>query len=649
MKQGNASGATIDLDDLDRQLRQAASAPRRSGSDDPLAELARIVGQDDPFGGSAQRKPVIDRAAPESKYPPERQPPSFDDFLKIPPRSALGAMPTHTPPIAPLFPEYAVPYAPAVSAPAVPAPAQPAIDRLPMLTETVPAEMPHHSLGLRPVLDDQADVPVITATVEPLRSTEAGLNDLEARLANAVRDDAMVAAVHEPIGLPEAVGVKAEQRPENFDDMLAEFEAAMRDAGGEKLPPIPSLEPQMVPPPPPEMVAVRDESTGMGMAAAGAAAVATGAVASAASARNALPRPKRGLLVAGGVIAVALLGVGSLMVFGTGSKSGSSKDAPVIAAKPGVTKERPANPGGVEVPNQDKEILQPATAPTRQVERVAPREEQPVDLTQAQRTAQTEGAGAVRQIPGVSIIAPVSTTPPAATPPGQPVARPVASVPISITGQPPAATTPVAPAPVAPAPVAPAPAPVVAAAPAPVPVTTPTTPAEPRRVRTVPIRPDESAPARAQAQPRVVPANPRPAPVASAPEPEDANAPLRITPQANRTPQRVASTAPGIVPPSTPTTASTAPEPTASVSSGASGFTVQLAAEGSEDAARSKFNRVRGQHTGVLGSMSPNIRSAEVNGRSVYRVRVGNMSREEAVSLCERLKSDGGSCFVARN
>jgi cell division protein FtsN len=47
--------------------------------------------------------------------------------------------------------------------------------------------------------------------------------------------------------------------------------------------------------------------------------------------------------------------------------------------------------------------------------------------------------------------------------------------------------------------------------------------------------------------------------------------------------------------------------------------------------------------------MNPNIRSAEVNGRSVYRVRVGNMSREEAVSLCEKLKADGGSCFVAKN
>ncbi|MGL5137141.1 MAG: SPOR domain-containing protein, partial [Beijerinckiaceae bacterium] len=61
------------------------------------------------------------------------------------------------------------------------------------------------------------------------------------------------------------------------------------------------------------------------------------------------------------------------------------------------------------------------------------------------------------------------------------------------------------------------------------------------------------------------------------------------------------------------------------------------------------FNRVRSQHTGVLGSLAPNIRSAEVNGRSVYRVRVGNLSREDAVGLCERLKADGGSCFVARN
>jgi cell division septation protein DedD len=164
----------------------------------------------------------------------------------------------------------------------------------------------------------------------------------------------------------------------------------------------------------------------------------------------------------------------------------------------------------------------------------------------------------------------------------------------------------------------------------------------------VPIRPDEGAPTRAQAQPRVVPANPRPAATAAAPEPEDANAPLRITPQAGRPPQRAATAVqPGTVPSSSsaPQTTQSTPAP----ATGGSGFTVQLAAEGSEDAARAKFNRMRGQYSETLGSQNPNIRSAEVNGRSVYRVRVGNMSREEAVSLCEKLKSDGGSCFVARN
>jgi cell division septation protein DedD len=88
--------------------------------------------------------------------------------------------------------------------------------------------------------------------------------------------------------------------------------------------------------------------------------------------------------------------------------------------------------------------------------------------------------------------------------------------------------------------------------------------------------------------------------------------------------------------------------PVAPATSG-SGFSVQLAAEGSEDAARSKFNRLRSQYGDVLANQNPVIRNAEVNGRSVYRLRVGNMSREEANGLCERLKADGGSCFVARN
>jgi cell division septation protein DedD len=83
---------------------------------------------------------------------------------------------------------------------------------------------------------------------------------------------------------------------------------------------------------------------------------------------------------------------------------------------------------------------------------------------------------------------------------------------------------------------------------------------------------------------------------------------------------------------------------------GGGGFSVQLAAEGSEDAAQARFQRMRGQFGEVLGGASPSVRRAEVGGRSVYRLRVGgSLSRDEAVALCERLKASGGSCFVARN
>ncbi|PJI53949.1 sporulation protein, partial [Methylobacterium radiotolerans] len=46
----NASRAQVDLDALARDLRQdKGQTPQASGKADPLAELARIVGQDDPF------------------------------------------------------------------------------------------------------------------------------------------------------------------------------------------------------------------------------------------------------------------------------------------------------------------------------------------------------------------------------------------------------------------------------------------------------------------------------------------------------------------------------------------------------------------------------------------------------------------------
>ena len=80
----NASRAQVDLDALARDLRQDGTrAPQAAAKSDPLAELARIVGQDDPFrallaardemrnvaaaspqaGGAMRRNSSVDRAA----------------------------------------------------------------------------------------------------------------------------------------------------------------------------------------------------------------------------------------------------------------------------------------------------------------------------------------------------------------------------------------------------------------------------------------------------------------------------------------------------------------------------------------------------------------------------------------------------------
>jgi hypothetical protein len=50
-----------------------------------------------------------------------------------------------------------------------------------------------------------------------------------------------------------------------------------------------------------------------------------------------------------------------------------------------------------------------------------------------------------------------------------------------------------------------------------------------------------------------------------------------------------------------------------------------------------------------LDGHRPSVVKAEIGDKSIYRVRVGSLSREEATSLCGKIKSKGGECFVAKN
>ncbi len=231
---------------------------------------------------------------------------------------------------------------------------------------------------------------------------------------------------------------------------------------------------------------------------------------------------RKGMVIAGCVAAAAIAGIlGTMAMRGTGSPGASGP--PVIVAKTGPAKERPANPGGTEVPNQNKQVLDKnSDTDAKAQSAVVSKIEQPVDLGQAVRPDAP---------PRVSV--PSAAPPPAASAsdaapaaggsdqaaPGQP--RRVRAIPVTPAAeavQPPPAPAPAIPAiaalppPVALTPAAP-PAPAIAAA-----------PPAPRIVATPTPAPAAATPAPAPAAPS--PAPPAPAIAATPPAPLPAPVPL---------------------------------------------------------------------------------------------------------------------------
>ncbi len=79
------------------------------------------------------------------------------------------------------------------------------------------------------------------------------------------------------------------------------------------------------------------------------------------------------------------------------------------------------------------------------------------------------------------------------------------------------------------------------------------------------------------------------------------------------------------------------------------GFFVQIASQPSESAARESLDNMTRRFGQIIGGRGMGIQSAEIAGKGTfYRVRVATSTRSEAISLCESLKSAGGSCFVTR-
>jgi cell division protein FtsN len=213
----------------------------------------------------------------------------------------------------------------------------------------------------------------------------------------------------------------------------------------------------------------------------------------------------------------------------------------------------------------------------------------------------------------------------------------------------------------------------------------PSTIGDPKRVRTVPIRPDQgdmaantpsttpenllpppparqtngfpSPPVNRSAESRPEPAAPqaRSAPprtvTASRVQPTpSANAPLSLAaPDAGDTSTPPPAAARDIAPPPS-RQASVAPAPRAS-SGGGGRFHVQVASQKSESDAEASYRSIQSKYSSVLGGQPHTVRRADLGTKGVYyRAMVGPFaSREQAVQLCSSLKSAGGDCVVQAN
>ena len=502
----------LDLEDLERQLRGAGQAPRPGQQADPLAELTRIVGQDDPL------KDIF----AERRQPPRpamRQEPSFE---VVPPQPA------------PAFPEMSQP----------PAEMRGALDEFEALlrrTEPqrgatpapVPAQPPTQR-GFEPDFDLPEPMPYARpATVQgaaPPRDLDEGVAPHHAQASYA--DEAPA-----------------------YDYGHAQQAGPAPEYGEEDMP---DLEPR---------------------------------------------RSRKGLWAAAAVIAIGLVGVGAAFTMrgGTVTKDGQP---PMITADSGPVKVAPANPGGAEIPNQNKQIYERSPDAPAAPTKVVNNEEQPVDVQQAARSMPPRVVMPGPMSGGGTALAAAPSAPERSIAPAEPGLTPMPPVPGL---------------------------------------------GEPRKVRTVSIRPDGtpaqnpvavdgsqpiatgSAPSRSIAGQATNLAQPRAAQApAAAPKPEAraTTPPAATTPVA---PTRLAAAAP------VPAAAASAPA-TAAVRAGTGDFVVQLGAPGSEAEARATFAALQRKYPQQLGGQAPIVRKTELaGGKTVYRLRVGPYSREDATSMCSGL------------
>ena len=184
-----------------------------------------------------------------------------------------------------------------------------------------------------------------------------------------------------------------------------------------------------------------------------------------------------------------------------------------------------------------------------------------------------------------------------------------------------------------PAPAA-APKPVAAATPAPKPAPVAKTQAPPAKPVTPPAKMAE-----ATAAPKPTPVAKPPASATPAPKVATAAPSAPLAP-ATAAPKQLAANAP-------PAPAPVAQAPAASASGA---YVLQIGAYKSQAEADAAWNTYKAKHAALLAGYSPNVAQADLGDKGTwYRLRIaGFSSKDVASALCDRLKSDGGGCFLGK-
>jgi SPOR domain len=174
-----------------------------------------------------------------------------------------------------------------------------------------------------------------------------------------------------------------------------------------------------------------------------------------------------------------------------------------------------------------------------------------------------------------------------------------------------------------------------------------------KKIRTVAIHAgqpdgaDTAAPAAAPAASAHAPAA-RPAaakPAASAPQGQGGTGPLSIVPsQGGQGTADAAHTRTALAHP-----AAAAPEPAPAAAGG--GYSVQVSSQRSEAEAQAAYKGLQAKYPAQLGSRTATVRQVDLGDKGIYfRTLVGPYgSAEEAAQMCSSLKAAGGSCLVQRN